>query len=107
MEVGSGVGFRMPARRMYCTRVLRPASESPPGRNPRAAMRPGAVYGDLAGQRFGQGVLRLVWLWSARQARRATGRRGGSRRGDVRVIEAVRSGLADSGRQRCNAGTEV
>src|SRR5215469_3377824 len=57
-----GVGFRMPARRMYCTRALRPASESPPGRNPRAAMRPGAVYGDLAGQRFGQGVLRLVWL---------------------------------------------
>ena len=54
-EVGCGVGFRMPARRVYCTRALRPASESPPGRNPRAAMRPGAVYGDLAGQRFGRG----------------------------------------------------
>src|SRR6266851_2651347 len=38
--------------------VLRPASESPPGRNPRGLVGRVAVYGDLVGWRLGSGLRR-------------------------------------------------
>ena len=53
VRVGFGEGFRMPARRDYSRALRGPASESPPGRNPRAAGWTVAVYGDLTGQRLG------------------------------------------------------
>src|SRR6516165_3132186 len=52
-EVGSGEGFRMPARRDYSRALRGPASESLPGRNPRAAVWAGDIYGDLTERRFG------------------------------------------------------
>jgi hypothetical protein len=44
-----GEGFRMPAS----GDLSGPASESPPGRNPRGAVWAVAVYGDLTGRRLG------------------------------------------------------
>jgi len=53
-----GEGFRMPAGRDDSRALRGSASESPPGRNPRAAGWTVAVYGDLTGRRLG---LEMRW----------------------------------------------
>jgi hypothetical protein len=44
-----------------------PASESRPGRNPRAAVKTAGVYGDLTGQQLGRRKRWPAWMGSDRQ----------------------------------------